>query len=38
MTEQVVSQILSLPMYAELGDDEIKYVADSIKTFLKDNK
>jgi len=38
VTEQVVSQILSLPMYAELGDDEIKYVVDSINTFLKDNK
>ena len=33
VTEKVVSQILSLPMYAELADDEIKYVADSIKTF-----
>ena len=33
VTEHAVSQILSLPMYAELTDDEIKYVADSIKTF-----
>jgi dTDP-4-amino-4,6-dideoxygalactose transaminase len=35
VTEHVVSQILSLPMYAELADDEIKYVADSISTFFK---
>jgi dTDP-4-amino-4,6-dideoxygalactose transaminase len=34
-TEQAVSQILSLPMYAELTDDEIKYVADSINAFFK---
>ncbi len=34
VTEQVVSQILSLPMYAEITDDEIKYVTDSLKTFL----
>jgi dTDP-4-amino-4,6-dideoxygalactose transaminase len=34
VTEQVVSQILSLPMYAELVDDEIKYVTDAINTFL----
>jgi len=34
-TEHAVSQILSLPMYAELTDDEIKYVADLIHTFFK---
>jgi dTDP-4-amino-4,6-dideoxygalactose transaminase len=33
VTEQVTSQILSLPMFAELTDDEIAYVADSIKGF-----
>lgn len=33
VTEQLVTQILSLPMYAELNADEIKYVVDSIKTF-----
>jgi dTDP-4-amino-4,6-dideoxygalactose transaminase len=33
VTEQVVSQILSLPMYAELTADEIEYVAESIKAF-----
>jgi dTDP-4-amino-4,6-dideoxygalactose transaminase len=35
VTEQVVSQILSLPMYAELGDDEIEYVTVHIKDFIK---
>ncbi len=34
VTEKVVSQILSLPMYAELSDAEIKYVVDSIKLFF----
>ncbi|MBI2759425.1 MAG: DegT/DnrJ/EryC1/StrS family aminotransferase [Chloroflexi bacterium] len=35
VTEHAVSQILSLPMYAELTDDEIKYVVDSIKMFYE---
>lgn len=35
VTEHVVSQILSLPMYAELIDDEIKYVADAVSAFFK---
>jgi dTDP-4-amino-4,6-dideoxygalactose transaminase len=33
VTERVVAEILSLPMYAELTDAEIEYVADSIKAF-----
>jgi dTDP-4-amino-4,6-dideoxygalactose transaminase len=33
VTEQVVGEILSLPMFAEITDDEIKYVADSVKAF-----
>jgi dTDP-4-amino-4,6-dideoxygalactose transaminase len=33
VTEQVVTEILSLPMYAEISDDEIKYVTESIRTF-----
>jgi len=33
VTEDVVSNILSLPMYAEIEDAEIKYVADSVKSF-----
>jgi dTDP-4-amino-4,6-dideoxygalactose transaminase len=32
-TELIVSQILSLPLFAELTDEEIEYVADSIKAF-----
>jgi dTDP-4-amino-4,6-dideoxygalactose transaminase len=33
VTEHVVSQILSLPMYAELSEEQIAYVADSIKSL-----
>jgi dTDP-4-amino-4,6-dideoxygalactose transaminase len=33
VTEKVVSEILSLPMYAELTDEEIRIVAESIKNF-----
>jgi dTDP-4-amino-4,6-dideoxygalactose transaminase len=33
VTEQAVAEILSLPMYAEISDEEIKYVVDSIRTF-----
>lgn len=35
VTEHVVSQILSLPMYAEITDDEIKYTVETIKTFYR---
>lgn len=35
VTEHAVSQILSLPMYAEINYQEIKYIAESIKTFYK---
>ena len=33
VTERVAGEILSLPMYAELTDEEIEFVADSIKAF-----
>jgi dTDP-4-amino-4,6-dideoxygalactose transaminase len=33
VTERVAGEILSLPMYAELTDEEIEYIADSIKAF-----
>lgn len=33
VTEKIVSNILSLPMYAELTDEEIQYVAEKIKAF-----
>ena len=35
VTENLVSQILSLPMYAELTDQEIKYISDSVKAFFE---
>lgn len=34
VTEKVSEEILSLPMFAELTDDEIKYVVDEIKAFF----
>ena len=37
VTEKAVSMILSLPMYAEITDEEIKYVASAIQTFLGAN-
>jgi len=33
VTEKIVDQILSLPMYAELTDDAIRTVASSIQGF-----
>lgn len=36
VTERIANEILSLPMYAELKDEEITYVADEIKKFLMD--
>ncbi len=33
VTESTVSAILSLPMYAELTDEQISYVAEAIKAF-----
>ena len=35
VTEQVVTEILSLPMYAEISDDEIKYVAELDTDLLR---
>jgi len=35
VTERVVDEILSLPMFAELTEEQIKYIADSIKEFYK---
>jgi dTDP-4-amino-4,6-dideoxygalactose transaminase len=37
-TENAVSKILSLPMYAELTDEDINYVASSIRAFFENNK
>jgi dTDP-4-amino-4,6-dideoxygalactose transaminase len=35
VTERVVDEILSLPMFAELTEEQIKYTADGIKEFYK---
>ncbi len=35
ITEKAVSQILSLPMYAEISEEEIKSVVDSVKDFYE---
>lgn len=35
VTERAVGEILSLPMYAELTEEQIIYVADAIKEFYK---
>ncbi len=37
VTERVVSQILSLLLYAEISDEEIKYVVKAIRIFLGAN-
>jgi dTDP-4-amino-4,6-dideoxygalactose transaminase len=34
VTERVAAEILSLPMYPELAEDEISYVAESIRVFF----
>ena len=34
VTEKIVDEILSLPMYPELTDDKIKIIADAIETFV----
>jgi dTDP-4-amino-4,6-dideoxygalactose transaminase len=36
ITEETTPQILSLPMFPELSDEEIKYIADSINTFYRE--
>ncbi len=35
VTENISNEIISLPMFPELREDEIKYITDKIKTFLK---
>jgi dTDP-4-amino-4,6-dideoxygalactose transaminase len=35
VTEQLADRCLSLPMFAELSDEQIEYVADSVRTFFK---
>jgi len=36
VSEKAVEEVLSLPIFPELTDEEIKYVCDSIKSFLGD--
>ncbi|MCC6003881.1 MAG: DegT/DnrJ/EryC1/StrS family aminotransferase [Thermofilum sp.] len=35
VTEQVAKEVLSLPMFPELTEEEIHYICDNIKLFLK---
>jgi dTDP-4-amino-4,6-dideoxygalactose transaminase len=35
VTEKIADEILSLPIYPELRDDQIEEVASSIKKFLE---
>src|SRR5437867_4970859 len=37
VTEKVASEVLSLPMYAELTDEQLERVADSVRSFMKGN-
>jgi dTDP-4-amino-4,6-dideoxygalactose transaminase len=37
ITEKVASEVLSLPMYAELTDEQLERVADSVSSFMKGN-
>ncbi len=37
VTEKVASEVLSLPMYAELTDEQLDRVADSVRSFMKGN-
>jgi dTDP-4-amino-4,6-dideoxygalactose transaminase len=37
ITERVASEVLSLPMYPELADEQLDRVADSVRSFMKGN-
>ena len=37
VTEKVASEVLSLPMFAELTEDQLERVADSVRAFMKGN-
>jgi dTDP-4-amino-4,6-dideoxygalactose transaminase len=37
ITEKVASEVLSLPMFAELTDEQLERVADSVRSFMKGN-
>ena len=38
VTEKITGEILSLPMYPELKDEEIEYICNSVHEFVEDNK
>lgn len=35
VTERLAGEVLSLPMYPELTDDQLTYVADAVKAFAR---
>jgi dTDP-4-amino-4,6-dideoxygalactose transaminase len=37
VTEKVASEVLSLPMFAELTDEQLERVSDSVRSFMKCN-
>ena len=37
ITERIASEVLSLPMFAELTDEQLERVADSVGSFMKGN-
>jgi dTDP-4-amino-4,6-dideoxygalactose transaminase len=37
VTEKVASEVLSLPMFAELTDEQLERVSDSVRSFMKGN-
>jgi len=38
MTEQISNEVLSLPMYPELTDEEVEYVIDKVREFFGNQK
>lgn len=38
ITEKYVDEILSLPMYPQLGDEEVQYVASAVRNFMENIK
>jgi dTDP-4-amino-4,6-dideoxygalactose transaminase len=37
VTERVAAEVLSLPMYPELTDEQLERVADAVRSFMKGN-
>ena len=38
VTNQLVDEVIALPMHTELEDEQIKFVTDSILSYLRDNR